>query len=89
MFFNSEIAFKYKMSAVQAALGEVGRIILAKHVETCLADAIQSNGGRERRRKIEELMEIFARYCLPNGVDELGFLLQQGDAIARYEQTHS
>jgi 3-isopropylmalate/(R)-2-methylmalate dehydratase small subunit len=34
-------------------------------------------------------IEAFARYCLLNGVDELGFLLQQGDAIARYEQTHN
>jgi 3-isopropylmalate/(R)-2-methylmalate dehydratase small subunit len=34
-------------------------------------------------------IEAFARYCLLNGVDELGFLLQQGDAIERYEQTHS
>jgi len=37
-------------------------------------------------------IEAFARYCLVNGVDELGFLLQQGEAIARYEsmngQTH-
>jgi 3-isopropylmalate/(R)-2-methylmalate dehydratase small subunit len=33
-------------------------------------------------------IEAFARYCLLNGVDELGFLLQQGDAITRYEQTH-
>src|SRR6201991_4570073 len=29
-------------------------------------------------------IEAFARYCLLNGVDELGFLLQQGEAIARY-----
>jgi 3-isopropylmalate/(R)-2-methylmalate dehydratase small subunit len=27
----------------------------------------------------------FARYCLMNGVDELGHLLSQEDAIARYE----
>jgi 3-isopropylmalate/(R)-2-methylmalate dehydratase small subunit len=27
----------------------------------------------------------FARYCLMNGVDELGFLLSQEDAIAAYE----
>jgi 3-isopropylmalate/(R)-2-methylmalate dehydratase small subunit len=31
-------------------------------------------------------VESFARYCLMNGVDELGFLLQQADAIAAYEQ---
>ena len=53
-----------QIAAVQAALGEVGRMILAKHVETCLVDAIQSHGPRERRKKIDELMEIFARYCL-------------------------
>ena len=34
-------------------------------------------------------IEAFARYCLLNGVDELGFLLQQADAIARYEKTQS
>jgi len=27
----------------------------------------------------------FARYCLMNGVDELGYLLKQEEAIARYE----
>ena len=31
----------------------------------------------------------FARYCLLNGIDELGFLLQQADAIARYEHARS
>ncbi|HKS56391.1 MAG TPA: 3-isopropylmalate dehydratase small subunit [Steroidobacteraceae bacterium] len=34
-------------------------------------------------------IEAFARYCLLNGVDELGFLLQQAPAIERYEQTHA
>jgi len=31
-------------------------------------------------------IEGFARYCLLNGTDELGFLLQQSEAIARYER---
>jgi 3-isopropylmalate/(R)-2-methylmalate dehydratase small subunit len=30
-------------------------------------------------------IEPFARYCLLNGVDELEFLLSQGDAIAAFE----
>lgn len=30
-------------------------------------------------------IEAFARYCLLNGVDELGFLLQQDAAITAYE----
>jgi 3-isopropylmalate/(R)-2-methylmalate dehydratase small subunit len=33
-------------------------------------------------------LEGFARYCLLNGVDELGFLLAQNTAIAAYEQSH-
>ena len=33
-------------------------------------------------------LEGFARYCLLNGVDELGFLLAQGSAISAYEQAH-
>ncbi len=32
-------------------------------------------------------IEGFARVCLLNGVDELGFLLQQAPAIERYEAT--
>lgn len=38
---------------------------------------------------VEFPIESFARYCLLNGVDELGFLLQQAAAIARYEQAHA
>jgi 3-isopropylmalate/(R)-2-methylmalate dehydratase small subunit len=34
-------------------------------------------------------IEAFARYCLLNGVDELGFLRQQIAAIERYEQEHA
>ena len=32
-------------------------------------------------------LEPFARHCLLNGVDQLGYLLQHHDAIAHYEQT--
>ena len=32
-------------------------------------------------------IETFARHCLMNGVDELGYLLAQDDAIARYERS--
>ena len=34
-------------------------------------------------------IEGFARVCLMNGVDELGFLLQQAPAIERYEQART
>ena len=38
------------------------------------------DGGR-----IHFELEAFARHCLLNGVDQLGFLLQHADAIERYE----
>jgi 3-isopropylmalate/(R)-2-methylmalate dehydratase small subunit len=31
----------------------------------------------------------FAKYCLVNGVDQLGFLQSQHDAIADYEARHA
>ena len=33
-------------------------------------------------------LEGFARYCLLNGVDELGYLLSKNDAISAYERAH-
>ena len=33
-------------------------------------------------------IDPFARYCLLNGIDELGFLLQQQERIAAYEAQH-
>lgn len=40
-----------------------------------------SDGGRIRFQ-----LEPFARHCLLNGVDQLGYLQQHADAIANYEQ---
>jgi 3-isopropylmalate/(R)-2-methylmalate dehydratase small subunit len=36
-------------------------------------------------RTVQFPVEAFARYCLLNGVDEIGYLLSQSDAIAAYE----
>jgi 3-isopropylmalate/(R)-2-methylmalate dehydratase small subunit len=33
-------------------------------------------------------LDAFARYCLLNGVDELGYLLSQSERIAEFERTH-
>ncbi len=37
-------------------------------------------------RAVHFLIEAFSRYCLLNGVDELGYLLSHGDAIAAHER---
>lgn len=39
-------------------------------------------------REVAFPLESFARYCLMNGVDELGFLLSKMKEIERYEQAH-
>ncbi len=36
-------------------------------------------------RKVAFPIDRFSRYCLMNGIDQLGFLLEQEDAIAEYE----
>jgi 3-isopropylmalate/(R)-2-methylmalate dehydratase small subunit len=36
-------------------------------------------------RAVEFPIEAFSRYCLMNGIDELGYLLGQAEAIERYE----
>ena len=40
-------------------------------------------------RSAEFALEAFARYCLLNGTDELGYLLQQAAAIERYERARA
>jgi len=39
-------------------------------------------------RAVSFPLESFARYCLMNGVDELGYLLSQDAAIRAYEAAH-
>jgi 3-isopropylmalate/(R)-2-methylmalate dehydratase small subunit len=38
--------------------------------------------------KVNFPIEAFARHCLINGIDELGYLLEQSAAIDRYEAEH-
>lgn len=51
-----------QVSAAQAALGRVGQIVLKQHIETCVTQALSSDDDGERRRTVDELMEVFARY---------------------------
>jgi len=40
-------------------------------------------------RLVNFSIEAFARHCLLNGVDELGYLQSHADAIRRYEEAHA
>ncbi len=51
-----------QISAAQGALGKVGEIVLSSHIETCVREAFERGEESERLEKIEELMDVFARY---------------------------
>jgi 3-isopropylmalate/(R)-2-methylmalate dehydratase small subunit len=40
-------------------------------------------------RSVSFSVEPFARHCLLNGLDQLGFLLAEGEAIEEYEASHA
>ncbi len=52
----------HQIAAVEAALDRVGHLLLASHVETCVASAIESGKPRERKKKLDELMDVFSRF---------------------------
>jgi DNA-binding FrmR family transcriptional regulator len=56
-----------QVAAVQAALMETGRLILGGHIDGCLTEALRSRDPRERRKKIDELMNVFSRFCRIEG----------------------
>jgi len=51
-----------QIAAVRAALDQVGKLMLGAHVETCVAEAFANGSAGERRKKTEELLEVFSRF---------------------------
>jgi CsoR family transcriptional regulator, copper-sensing transcriptional repressor len=51
-----------QISAVQGALEQVQKLLLGRHIESCVADALKSGTRGERQRKIDELVDVFARF---------------------------
>ena len=51
-----------QISAVQGALDQVQKILLGHHIESCVTDAVRSGTRNDRQRKIDELLEVFARF---------------------------
>ena len=51
-----------QVSAVQGALEQVQKLLLGRHIESCVADAFRSGSRGERQRKIDELLDVFSRF---------------------------
>lgn len=52
----------HQVAAVEGALDRVGHLMLASHVETCVASAIESGNPDDRKEKLDELMDVFSRF---------------------------
>jgi CsoR family transcriptional regulator, copper-sensing transcriptional repressor len=52
----------HQIAAVEGALDRVGHIVLSQHVETCVTSAIESGRPKERKEKLDELMDVFSRF---------------------------
>jgi len=50
-----------QISAARAALRQAGRVILERHLETCVTAAFTSGDEEQRRAKIEELLDIIKK----------------------------
>ncbi|MBI4594126.1 MAG: metal-sensitive transcriptional regulator [Candidatus Rokubacteria bacterium] len=51
-----------QISAVQGALEQVQKLLLGRHIESCVADAFRAGSRGERQRKIDELLDVFSRF---------------------------
>jgi CsoR family transcriptional regulator, copper-sensing transcriptional repressor len=51
-----------QLTAVQGAVEQVQKLLLARHISSCVADAIRSGNGRERQKKMDELLDVFSRF---------------------------
>jgi DNA-binding FrmR family transcriptional regulator len=51
-----------QISAVQGALEQVQKLLLGRHIESCVADAMRSGSRGERQRKVDELLDVFSRF---------------------------
>ena len=52
-----------QIEAVRSALAAVSKVVLGNHIETCVAGALRSGNKAERSRKINELTDLYARFC--------------------------
>ena len=51
-----------QLTAVEGAVEQVQRLLLGRHIESCVADAIRSGNTRDRQKKVDELLEVFSRF---------------------------
>ncbi len=51
-----------QLTAVQGAVEQVQKLLLGRHINSCVSEAIRSGNQRERQKKVDELLDVFARF---------------------------
>jgi DNA-binding FrmR family transcriptional regulator len=51
-----------QVAAAEAALDRVGHLVLGSHIETCVSSALESGKPRERKKKLDELLDVFSKF---------------------------
>jgi DNA-binding FrmR family transcriptional regulator len=51
-----------QLAAVQGAVQQVQRLLLGRHIASCVAEAVRSGSARERQKKMDELLDVFGRF---------------------------
>ena len=51
-----------QLTAVEGAVEQVQRLLLGRHIESCVADAIRSGSTRDHQKKVDELLDVFSRF---------------------------
>ena len=51
----------HQVAAARAALAGVGKLLLGRHLERCVLEAVRSGSARTRARKLEELRQVLSR----------------------------
>ncbi|HEX9190225.1 MAG TPA: metal-sensing transcriptional repressor, partial [Vicinamibacteria bacterium] len=50
------------LRAARAALRRVEEAVLREHVEHCVAQALRSGDADDRKKKVDELLEVVGRF---------------------------
>lgn len=51
-----------QISAAKAALEQVSNLVLANHIETCVAESFETGSARQRQNRIGELVSLVSKY---------------------------
>lgn len=51
-----------QVAAASGALGKVGQIMLERHIQTCVIEAMQTGAKKQRQEKLNELISVFRKF---------------------------